>query len=167
MKTSELAYPVIAICEEGAVLEVRPDEDTLTTATSQELRRGWFDSMTIVDSDGRAVRVREAEFVSGKGRLWGYTARMDRIIRIRVVLDDEVSDMSLEDLKARVIGSQEISGSSMDPEYAEQVLKELAAARTVRELIERFQPQMDVRQYYADASEWPAVSTLRALLRRR
>ncbi len=167
MTTGELAYPVIALCEGGAMIEARSDEDALTTATAHELRKGWFDSMTIVDSDGRAVRVREARFVSGKGRFRGYTPCLNRIIRIALTLDEETSDMPLEELKAKVIAFQQASGGSMDPDYSDQVLRELADARSIRELIERFRPQMDAKAYYASLRGCRALHMLRALFRRR
>lgn len=70
MTTSELAYPVIAIWRKND-LEVRCDEDILTTATSRELKMGLFNNTTIIDSNDRMVRVKGAKFVSGKERFWG------------------------------------------------------------------------------------------------
>ena len=92
--TAELEYPVIALCGRG-IIEVREDEDILTTATSRELGTHWFDTMTIVDCNGTAVDVKGARFVSGKGRFWGYTLYFSRIIKVDLRLDDKVSIMSV------------------------------------------------------------------------
>lgn len=148
MTTSELAYPVVAVRRRG-ILEVRCDEDILTTATMRELRTGRFDDMTIVDSDGRTVKVKGARFASGKGRFWGYySIFLDRIIKVELILDDEVSNMPLDELKKNVTRFVRQSGHSWDPGYAREEVRRMGHAETIRELITLLQPHMDMRKFY-------------------
>ncbi len=164
--TSDLAYPVVTICARDHLLEVREDEDILTTATAHQLRIGLLKSMTIVDSNGLAVKVKRARFVAGKGRLWGYTDCLNRIVRVALCLDDVVSHISLEDLKKKVVNHQRKLGRSLDPDYARKMLCELDNAQSIRELIDRLLPYADAKKFYHELARWDVFWLFRGLFRK-
>jgi hypothetical protein len=148
MTTNDLAYPVIEIDRDGN-LGVNIDEDTLTTTTSHILKKGFNKGMTIVDSNGKAIKVKEAKFVSGKGRFWGYYSPfLDRIIKIELIFDGEPFDMPFEEVKKKVLSDVRKWGHSMDPDYARGEVRRIGEARNFRELIERFRSQGDNKELY-------------------
>lgn len=148
MKTRDLAYPVLEI-DKSNYLGVAVDEDTLTTATSHELKKGFKKSMTLVDSYGRTVKVKDAKFVSGKGSFWGYCDLfLGRVIKIDLELDDTISQIPFDKLKKMITGNMKRWGSAIDPDYIEEELAKISKTENTGELIKLFTPFNDRKEFY-------------------
>jgi len=148
MTTSELIYPVIMFDKDGYTI-VHVDEDWLTTMYSFTLKgRGGYIGCVVVDSDRRAFRIRNTKFVSGKGRFLGYTIFLTRMIRVEHTLDDKPLDMTLDDVKGRVLTDMKRSlNSTGDPDHWLGEMRKVKGAQSMREVIDLVLPYRDSRQF--------------------
>lgn len=144
----ELAYPVIVFGRHG-IVQVIVDEDTMTTATARQLKVGWFRGLDVVDSASRSVRIKDAKFVSGKGPFWGYTICLGRIIRIALTLEDKFGELSLDQVKEKVLRRMKTEMDSVAGEdYWQDEMDKLSSATTMAELIEILIPHYDARKLF-------------------
>ena len=134
LTTAALAYPVLVIDKLGFV-SACADEDMLTTLNSVSFKKGGYTDSTIVDDTGRAIKVLETRFVAGKGRFWGYTPFLDRIIRVRLVLGRVCWQMPLEDLKEAVVDYMEQGAHEADYRYMTSEMRKIRNATTVSGVI--------------------------------
>lgn len=146
MKTSELAYPAVALWRDGSI-EVAADETTLRTMTAVALRRQVWRQGLIVDSNGAATKVNDAKFVSGRGSFWGYNVFLNRAVLVDFALD-ESSPMTLEELRKRLLPCIRRGSGSIDAESAREQVGKVKEAQTARELIKVVLPIFDMREFW-------------------
>ena len=143
MTTSELTYPVLILVKGGG-MHVATSEDMLTTLNSHFLRRrGGFTGSILVDSSALATNILDTKFVSGKGRFWGYTIFLDRMVRVNLTLSDPF-EMPLERVKRRVLGLLRSVAQNQDPEYWQEALCRITEAQSASELIAALLPDWDL-----------------------
>lgn len=146
MTLDDLTFPIIELHADGFV-QVAVDKDILTTTTARLLRRCRLLEITLVDSSLNVVRVTGVKYVCGIGRFWGWTKYLDRIVRAEMELVPV--DMSLQDVKKHVLKLLRRSGRSMPRpgEDHKNLLRQVQAASTARELAELILPEFDKRRY--------------------
>lgn len=133
MVLSDLAFPIVALQKECA--EAFQDEESLAVCTSLSLKQGGYNGMLIVDGTGKAVRVKGARSLHGIGRFWGYNIFLGRRIRLRLLLEDELFEIPLNDLKKRVVKGLRLHGRAVHPDYWKELRRSIFAAPTAAEVI--------------------------------
>ena len=92
-----MRFPAISITQIG-VITTHADRTSLEVGRVKMLRRGWYDGMLIVDSEGRAFRVTYATHLGGYGPLLGFSLTYSRRIRLGLELKAE-GTLDLADMK--------------------------------------------------------------------
>lgn len=99
--TSELVYPVLILYRD--MLCAERSEESLTTTTSIALRKGFFDELKIIDSNGRQYVVTKASKLHGVGRFWGYNIFLNRWIRVALNLRSSGEILSVDEVRRLVL----------------------------------------------------------------
>ena len=94
-------YPVLTFSGTLAI-PVR-SVDRLTRCTKHALNSGHFAGLVIVDSAGKAVRVRNARKLHGIGRFGGYNIFLNQKVRVELELDGAPFQVSLDEVKSRLM----------------------------------------------------------------
>lgn len=96
-----LHFPVFAISQ--AVFEVYPERATFGIATKYAVKKGYFDEMLLVDSAGKAYRIRGYEVV--KAPFWKRpkTILGQRGVQLQNFVLEEVP-VTFEEIRERVLG---------------------------------------------------------------
>lgn len=145
--TNELAYPVIIFCKNN-IIEIAIDEDSLSTATDRDLKIGWLNNFIIVDSNSRAAKIKKVKYVSGKGKFWGYTISLSRIVKVDLTLG-EPFDMSFEEAKKRVLKWMRIEKNSIaDVDYWWKEMHKVEETQTMKEMIKVLIPHYDRQKFF-------------------
>lgn len=140
--TNEFKYPVLILSATGR-LYVAINEDALTTLNAYSLRHGGgLTGSEVIDSNGKAARVVSTTFVSGKGRFWGYTVFLDRIIRVYLKMN-EAYEVGLDEVKSKVLKIVRKVSRAQDSQYWQQPIERMSNAQTIEELINLLFPDWD------------------------
>ena len=133
MNVNALSYPVI--CFNNKAFYVEADSSNLTQCPTGVLKGGWFRGLLIVDSMGRAYRIRDAKKVRTVGFSWR-SIIFGPTVEIALEQDGEPFPISVDQVldtmyksSVRWHGLQ----SRMDFEELEERIK---SAQTVAELIQ-------------------------------
>ena len=88
MSTSleDLQFPVL--CRSQNLVLIKLTEDELTTCNKLGLKNGWYRGMTVVDSKGTGIKIKDAHKLHGVGLFWGYNVFLNQ--RIKLALGDFV-----------------------------------------------------------------------------
>lgn len=144
MNTSELAYPVIGMNKKGQ-FDVSTDEEWLTTSYAASLKPSPLHlGNVIVDSNGVAAQIQDVRIVRGKGRFWGYTIFLDRIVTVDITLG-EPFNMSVDKLRPKVMRLVKWTARSQDPSYWAERIRQMEEATSVGEFIALLLPEWDRR----------------------
>lgn len=103
MTANELTFPVV--CFHRHLLRVRNDWDALVTTTTAGVKNGMFDNMLVVDSNGKAIRVKSARKLHGVGLFWGFNPMVGRRIKVELVYDGDLFPMTVDEVRNLVLGS--------------------------------------------------------------
>lgn len=98
-----VTYPVL--CFWKNFIRIEPDERSLTTTTKAGLKNGMFIGLTIIDSDGNGFVVRNAIKICGIGFFWGYNIFLNQKIKVELLIEKELQQIPLEEVKAKVNNS--------------------------------------------------------------
>jgi len=99
MKTVTVSkFPALTI--KNGTVDLVFSEEQLTTCTAQALKNGWFNGLTIVDSEGKRYIVERAEFVRKKGTRLFKSLFAPKLIEVRLIFKEgSPFPVPLEDLK--------------------------------------------------------------------
>lgn len=97
-----LLYPVIALPKNQIAFFARNESD-LVTCSSVSLRNGFYEGMTLIDSEGKVYEIISAEKIKGKGFFWGYNIFLNQKILVKLNYSHHVTTITLEELKESVI----------------------------------------------------------------
>ena len=97
----KINFPVITF--DRFAFNIVHDSDQLTRTTSAGLANALFKDLQIVDSSGNLYLVKSAAKVKGIGPFWGYNIFLNQNIRIKLVLSTETQELTLPDVKNKVI----------------------------------------------------------------
>jgi hypothetical protein len=103
MNATDISYPALYFAQGLATVAV--DKDGLTICNTAGLKRGCYDRMLVVDSNGIGRRVKGARKLHGVGPFWGYNIFLNRRIRVELVFDGEPFPMSVDDVRRLVLDS--------------------------------------------------------------
>lgn len=103
MTASDLVFPVI--CFDRHLLRIRTDWDTLVTTTTAGVKNGMFDNILVVDSNGKAIRVKSAQKLHGVGLFWGFNPMVGRRIKVELIFDGEPFTTTVDDVRTRILDS--------------------------------------------------------------
>lgn len=134
MTANDISYPVLCF-NQGAVEVVR-NAGTLTTTNKLALKpKGWYDGLLLVDSDGKAIRVKSAIKLHGVGLFWGYNLMTAQRIKVDLVFDGEPFEVSVDDIRKRVMHSfQQWHGWQTRGDF-DEMKASVEKASTVAEII--------------------------------
>ena len=138
MPLTDLTFPVLAFNQ--GIVEAYPDEDRATTCTATGLRKGWYRSLLLVDSTGKAVKVKSGRKLHGVGWLRGYRLLTGQIIKVELDFVGEPESMPLPEIRKRVLAGLKGYGQSVDPDYWRELKAKIEAAESVPELIRLVPP---------------------------
>jgi hypothetical protein len=131
---TDLRFPVIYFCV-PFLASVEHNFETLTTATKVGLKKGSFDNMLIVGSDGKAVKIRNARKLHGIGPFWGYNIFLNQKIKVELVKDGDIFDISIDDVRNRVLQSfKKWHGWAARGDFRE-LKREIERTQTISEII--------------------------------
>jgi hypothetical protein len=104
----DIVYPVILLAKGG--VRVVCDSEQLTTTQRSLLRVGLYNDRLMVDSIGRARRLKEAHEIAKDGGLlslsrWSRLWNPSALIRVELVFDGEPTSISVDELRARLLES--------------------------------------------------------------
>jgi hypothetical protein len=112
--TNQLRFPVLEFAN-GMVFFVGK-EAGITECSSYALKRGFFSGLLLVDSTGRAVRVKGAKKLHGIGPFWGYNIFLNQRIKIELIPDGAPYITTVNELRKLILdafrGKQEWSARS-------------------------------------------------------
>lgn len=137
------------------MISVNVDEDMLTTETAPGLRHGTYKDATIIDCECTAFRVKDVSFVSGKGKYWGYTPTLNRIIYVALTLDEKMESVPFEKAKQKVLRWMRIErGSIVGEEEWNDFMNSVRMTRTMPELLNIILPHYDTRKLFDSLRKW-------------
>jgi len=101
-----LQFPVL--CRSQNLVRVKLTEDELTTCNRLGLKNGWYRGMTVVDSTGTGIKIKDARKLRGIGLFWGYNVFLNQRIKVELepsgepfaVTVGEVRDMALKSFRS-------------------------------------------------------------------
>ena len=96
-----LEYPVLRFVR-GMVFPGR-NADEVTQSSNTALLKGFFREQLIVDSAGRAIRVKGARKLCGVGRFGGYNIFLNQRIKVELMLEERVQQMDTNQLRQQVL----------------------------------------------------------------
>jgi hypothetical protein len=105
-------YPVLTFAATLTVPVISADR--LTQCTKHALNNRHFAGLVIVDSAGKAVRVRNARKLHGVGPFGGYDIFLDQKIRVELELDGAPFQMNLDEVKSRLMADFNSDGGYWD-----------------------------------------------------
>lgn len=103
MIANELTFPVV--CFHRHLLRIRNDWDALVITTTAGIKNGMFDNMLVVDSTGKAIRIKSAQKLHGVGFFWGFNPMGGRRIKVEFVYDGELFSMTVDEVRKLVLDS--------------------------------------------------------------
>ena len=98
-----LKYPALAFVW-GMVFPVRSADDA-TQCTKVALKNGYFSNQLMVDSTGKAVKIKGAKKLHGVGPFWGYNIFLNQRIRVELILEGQPFQMDVNEVRGRVLNS--------------------------------------------------------------
>ncbi len=131
--TSELVYPVLVLYRDTLCAE--RTEDFLTTTTSIALRKGFFDELKIIDSNGRQYVVTKARKLHGVGPFWGYSILLNRWIRVALDLRSSGETLSVDEVRRLVLHDFQSSPNWQTRDDFEELMAAVERASTIAEII--------------------------------
>jgi hypothetical protein len=96
-----LEYPALVFVR-GMVFPVRSADDA-TQCTKPALKNGYFSGQLMVDSTGKAVKVKGAKKLHGVGPLWGYDIFLNQKIKVELILEGQSTQIEINDVRGRVL----------------------------------------------------------------
>jgi len=127
-----MEFPALLLTDRW--IRVYPDAEALSAAWKKAVDRGAFNGALLVDSAGRARRVRTARALGSIGALCGFDVFLNRSMRIEYEFSGGWEPTDLEALRSRALKQwHKLEGA--DPDYAKEYERTLSAARDVRTLI--------------------------------
>lgn len=102
MDKANLEFPALVFSKDGT-MGVANTAAQLETCTRVALKNGYYRGLNIVDSAGREFTVSDAKKVGTVGPFFGFNVFLNQRIRVHLEFLAAVSQLDLEDVKARVL----------------------------------------------------------------
>ena len=100
MKNNNLKYPIIAFSSSG--LHIARTEEDILICSSLALKRGFYKSMNIVDSEGFLYKIEDAKKIKGHGIFGGYNIFFNQKIIVELIIRDKPIECSVEEVKRKL-----------------------------------------------------------------
>ncbi len=97
-----ITFPVIAFGK-GSVIHFSRSIDELTTCSSVSFRKGYFNDLTLVDSNAIKLRVKKAIKVGTVGPLWGFSLVRGRTLRVKFDVLEKGEFVDLDKFKEMIL----------------------------------------------------------------
>lgn len=97
----DISYPAVAFAK-GGIVHFARNADDLVLCSKRGWKSGFYDSLNIVDSEGKGFNVQEARKVGNVGLLWGFDFALGQRIKVELV-HSEASMVSIEELKEKLL----------------------------------------------------------------
>jgi hypothetical protein len=128
MTVTDISFPALVVFDDGGFLTYR-DENRLTSTNALGLKKGCYNGLLIIGSDGMAVRTKGARKLHGIGRFWGYNLFFNRWIKVELIFDGEPFLMDTEELKQVVLKHLHNSFAWQDYEGIEHLIGKVEKAK--------------------------------------
>lgn len=130
----DLRFPVL--CRSQGLVRVKLTHDELTTCNTLGLKNGWYRGMTVIDSRGKAVKVKDAHKLYGVGLFWGYNIFLNQRIKVELELSGQPFSVSVNDVRDMALESfRDWHGWTARGDFAE-LQDKVRKAQMLRELID-------------------------------
>lgn len=133
MTVDDLSFPVL-LFEHGFVSSVSSADELLTT-TIKPVKTGYYRNQLIVDSTGKAGKIKDAKKLHHIGRFWGYDILLVQHIRMELIFKGEPFEMPLEELRKKTLSALRFDFGSIDPDYAREMKQRFREARSAAEIV--------------------------------
>jgi hypothetical protein len=135
MQEEAFRFPVLCFWRD--LIRIRRSWELLTTTTRAGIKNGMFRDLLLVDSDGLAVRVKDAHKLHGVGLFRGYNIFLNQRIKVKLELSGDPFRMQLDDVRQMVLKSfQSRRGWSSRDDF-DELKASIENARSIPEIIER------------------------------
>jgi len=99
MSIEEMSFPVIVIAYDSLGYHTEPDDSTVCSDLA--FKKGIYNNLEFVDSNGNQYRVTKTTKLHGVGKFWGYNIFLGR--RIRVALEIEfIRALTVKEIKDHI-----------------------------------------------------------------
>lgn len=94
----EFKYPIISYSTKGILKYARYPDDILKSNTHL-LKKGAFEKLIIIDSEGRKYKVNNAKKNRPYGIFWGFPPFLYQNIIVDLKVDGKIEELTLDDFK--------------------------------------------------------------------
>jgi hypothetical protein len=98
----------------GDFVEPIRNVDELTKCSTIALKRGYFNGLIIVDTNGRAIKIKRANKLHGVGSFWVFSILLNQTVRVTFEFAGGEFLMSLDEVKARLMNSFQTEAGQWD-----------------------------------------------------
>lgn len=99
----QFKYPII-VFSKGSALYFARNKDDITTASATGFRKGFYENLLVVDSDGEQYKIKDATKIGTVRPFWGISLFRGQHIRVSLnLLDHRNSKIDLKKFKDSVI----------------------------------------------------------------
>lgn len=134
-----IKYPVLCFSDPYLYVQCSPEE--ATTCTKSALNGGFFGNVLLVDSRGLGYKIKGARKLHGVGVLWGYNIFLNQRIRVELVQDGEPFEVSVDDVRQRVMKSFKRRHGWTTRDDFEELQQNVENARSIAEIIQLLRPE--------------------------
>jgi hypothetical protein len=140
----DLEYPALLLTK--TTVRVYPDPGSLTAAWKKAVDRKHFDNALLVDSSGRARRIRTVRVLGSIGPFFGYDLFGNRSLRVAYEFAGDWEDADLDGIRSRVVPHwRRPDIGDVDSRYATAYERQLRDAPDSRSLIEALAEQYSAK----------------------
>lgn len=98
---SEVAFPIVALSVNTG-LSFHRNTDDILHCSKYSLKKGAYNDLRIIDSNGKLYRVIKAEKIGTVGSFWGYDIFLDQALCVQLIARSTPEEISLADLKNEI-----------------------------------------------------------------
>src|ERR1041384_1759054 len=130
-----IKFSVLRFCQ--GLVDVHPDQESLTTCNRVALRRGgYYSDLWLVDSTQRKFKVAAAKKLYGIGLFWGYNIFLNQRIRVELMFSDDSKEISLDEVKGAVFKSFRNWHGWGSSDTFDELQAKVKAASSIAELVD-------------------------------
>jgi len=136
MDLDELSFPVLFITKDFKVADMARRPDDLLICGKGALHNGFFNNLLLVDTGGKAYRVKNAKKLHGVGLFWGYRLFHTQRIRVELQIEEEPQAMPLDEVKTYIFTSFRTWHGWQSRGDFEELKQQIKNAKSISEIME-------------------------------
>ena len=98
----EIKYPIIIISRKSHIEFIKNDKD-LRRCNKRALKNGYYNNLSLIDSDSNRYSIQRAEIEGSIGILWGFNLLKGQQLKVRLIFDEIVNHIDLNEFQNLLI----------------------------------------------------------------